>query len=78
MQDTIALLAEAYVMQSKTIDLYHQSNNNDSCRATCDANDERLHDTLRNISMSIIALGCELHECPEIAFYWSYKYEETN
>ena len=61
-------LADAYISMSKYIVLEHEWNGSCTDREG-DESHTLMHDTMRSISHSVLALGYELHDHPRIRAY---------
>ncbi len=66
-------LAEAYVLQSDTIDHYHLTSGFDCAESQSDANHVRLHDTMRFISNAMSLLGYEHSDSDVINNHWDLR-----
>ena len=66
-------LAEAYILQSDTIDHYHMTSGFDCAESQSDANHVRLHDTMRLISNAMSYLGYDHTDSREINAYWDLR-----
>jgi hypothetical protein len=66
-------LANAYILQSDTIDHYHRTSGLDCAESQSDANHVRLHDTMRLISNAMSFLGYEHEDSREITAYWDLR-----